>query len=180
MKKDCENMWPKIVEYFHGANDPVAKEHLQSCADCAVQLSQLERMIGSLKTPAFNAPTALVQAAKNIMAPAFKTSIVARLVRSNLGLAGVRSAATKDIQAVFDADGKSLRVQYRSLPQGWEILGHAPEGASEGRAGKKSFRIDEKGRFTLSVKDLAQSGFTIVVDGVEISVPAVSEAGDGS
>lgn len=180
MKKDCEKMWPKIVEYFHGANDPAAEGHLKSCEDCTLQLSQLEQMVGCFKSPVYNAPASLISAAKNIMQPMRKTSIFATLVRSNLGLAGVRSAATKDIQAVFDVEGEKIRVQYRALPQGWEILGHVPEGATEGRAGKKSFRIDEKGRFTLTVKDLAQSGFKIVVDGVEISVPAVNEADNGS
>lgn len=134
-------------------------------------------MEAHLQAGAFEAPSHLITAAKSLM-PKTVRFVVARLVASNLGLAGVRASEAHEVQALFEAEDHQVRVHYRSVSGGWEILGQGPPELESGVHLRKPFAIDGRGRFELRVRRLEDSGFTLQFGGLEMSVPPLSVGDD--
>jgi len=126
----------------------------------------------TLGEKAYDAPADLVQLAKQIM-PARNRSVWATLVRTNLSLQGVRAKDPSDIQALFEADGEKIRVQYRSLPKGWELMGNVSAPTNEGEQAGKKFAVDKSGNFHIKVADLDNSGFSLRLEDQEVNIPSI-------
>lgn len=175
MSKLCSSVSIGLVDLAEGRTNAVVSEHVAGCASCQAKLLELQKMLASIATPQYSAPSAWIASAKAIMAPRASRMI---LQRSSLTLAGARRAST-DFQAVYEFDGITLRVMYVKEDRGWSVIARVPDANWSVSQGGKQVAIDGDGRFQFKVKALTASGFTLFNSTNRLEVPSGSEAISG-
>lgn len=170
--KNCEHFWDDIVALALGEDTPEAERHVRECQECGEKFEHLQIIVASLRGAAMDAPADLVAAAKALM-PNVRQPLVATLLRSSLGLAGIRNGENGEVQALFEADNLRFRVQYKSVAKGWTIFGEAPKGATAVLHRGRKFALDEHGYFEVPIVSLHDSEFAIELETKTIDVPPI-------
>lgn len=171
MKDSCASYWEEIVEIAEGADRPAARAHIQSCRDCAEKLALMEKFSASANLGFFDAPAKDLLQAKNLMPEPQRRT--ATLLRSTLVFSGARTVS-EDFQLVVGIDRANLRLMYVRDGQGWRVLGKLPS-ESVSISSPADAQVEEDGRFSFYVSDLAEAEFTLIENGMETVVPAPYE-----
>lgn len=179
MRNDCTRYEEGIVALAHGEPSPEAEAHVRTCDDCSRQLADLEQLIAELQTPTFDAPMAVVAAAKAIMPETRKVSI-ASLVFNSLSVAGARGSNEDAFQLVFESEDVRARLMYNPVQKGWEVLGRIESGGKwDARVAGKKVVVDQDGRFGFSAKSLDRTEMSLFGSDVDIIIPSAEEAREG-
>jgi hypothetical protein len=171
MKSTCDNYREALVDLAEGRTSKEVEAHVAKCSSCAIRLEELRAILAASRIKVESAPADLIAAVKSLIGQPVRR---ATLRMTTLGLAGARSAS-QSFQAIYEIEGKSLRLMYEQTPQGWEVLGQFDGGASEIRRQATGFRTDESGRFQFTSGDLSDTGFSIEA----FAVPSGQELIDG-
>lgn len=169
-KRDLERLVASAMTEGLPGDDP-------SGADLSdLRHSQFERIGKALKTAHFEAPPEALGAAKALM-PEVRRQVWARLVSGGMALAGARSSTAESFQLVFEAEEARARLMYERDSQGWQVAGQAPKGFRVQRGGR-GVRVDAEGRFVFRAKDLADTGLTLLEEGLEVIIPSADKVDD--
>jgi hypothetical protein len=172
MKDRCADYWEAIVNLAEGRQDSTAREHLESCSECAEKLRQLQQIMALGDLRYFDAPAHLIQEAVDLMP--VRERKVATLLRSTTAWSGARTVA-EDFQIVVGGPAMQVRLMYSRSGDSWEVLGQAPSSEWLVRIGDEQLEVDGEGRFSFGVPTLAQSAFSLLGPEGEMLVPSVEE-----
>lgn len=168
MKGKCATYRDAIVELAHGVAHEEAQAHVESCPRCAAVLADLTKAVTGLRSSFYDAPTDLVFQAKSIF-PA-PIQVPARRIGLTLANAGARGGSA--LQAAYEFEGGSVRVQYEELPEGWQVMARVDAPGWE----TLPVAADDAGRLEFVVSDLTEARVVLVRDGREVTIEAPSEA----
>jgi len=168
MKGKCATYRDALVELAHGVADEAARAHVDSCPRCAALLADLTRAVQGLGTRFFDAPIELVQQAKAI----FPIPLSVPIRRVGLTLASTGARGGSALQAAYEFEGGSVRVQYEELPEGWQVMARVDAPGWE----TLPVAADEAGRLEFVVPSLDEARLVLVREGHEVVIEAPPEA----
>lgn len=168
MKGKCATYRDAIVELAHGFANEEARAHVESCPRCSAILQELTQAVASLSMPFFSAPADLIDQAKAI----FPMPVRVPARRTGLTLANAGARGGSALQAAYEFDGGSVRVQYEELPEGWQVM------AKVDAPGWQTLPVsaDESGRLEFVVSNLNDARLVLIRDGHEVTIEAPPEA----
>lgn len=179
MKKACEPYLEGVADLASGRENPAAQQHVEGCADCARQLSQLSLAVQSLAVSESDAPADLVHNAVSLMPK--KQPLFARLTASTLQAAGVRAIQSAEaFQLRYEAGGVDVRLMYARDKDGWDIIGRVSESGWEilGPQGPVDLKSDRS--FQFRVTRLEESEFEMIRGDTMIQIPNPMDEVDGA
>ncbi len=142
MKRECRPYWDRLVELAHGGDEPDARTHCESCAECSARLAELKEMQRLMALPSFAAPQDVVLRAQAIFPSSPRLPF--RLLSSSL--AGARSVA-EAFQCIYELDGLRIRLMVSAEGSQWRVMGRAEGTGLELEIEGKPIVVDADGRF---------------------------------
>jgi hypothetical protein len=136
------------------------------------RLAQLRTIAGALRTQHFQAPESLVRSAKTISKDT--RPVTMHLVTSSLQLAGARAAA-EVVHAAYEYEAQQVRLMYVREPDGWRVMGHAPEGGWTIVTEDELTESDVTGRFEVTTTDATPPTLLLVRDRARLLIVPPSE-----
>jgi hypothetical protein len=174
MNHSCAQILDQIVDLAEGKGSPEALAHVHTCDSCAGRLREFTAMIQAVSFPMVDVPMDVLARAQRLM-PERAPSRRFRLVTSSFGLAGARRGPAQDFQIVVGAESQSVRLMYKRVGAGWEVIGRAPSGEWILSRPEQEVKVDREGHFSFQASDLASSAFSLLKDGERIDVPSAEE-----
>lgn len=162
MAHNCEHWYEALIDHALGKEGVDVESHLNDCASCRARFDDLIRIRAAGSLGSWSAPTDLVKQVQGLMAQRPRRYSVAALVRSNLGLAGVRSVAQGEVHAIFEAEDMTVRVMYVKVAEGWRVMGRASSAEWSVIAGGSRVDLSEDGSFQFTVRALEEASIDLM------------------
>jgi hypothetical protein len=175
MKRECRPFWEGLIDLAEGRDNAAAAGHVAGCADCAVRLAEMQRVVAAAQGTWFTAPADAVERAKALMPMRPRRRAV--LVGATLA-GGFARSSTEDFQITLDLGGPKMRVMVAREAAGWSLVGQAPSEAWSVSDAQGDVKSEAGGRFRILVSALGESAFVLRGPDYDVEVPAMSEMMD--
>jgi hypothetical protein len=172
MRDRCANYWEQIVNLAEGKQEQAAREHVDSCPECARKLEQLQAAMRVGDMRFYDAPASLIANVKGLM-PAPERKVVS-LLRSTTAWSGARAVAD-DFQIVVGDEDTQVRLMYSRSGSNWEVMGRAPSSNWTAAAGGQELVVEEDGRFSFVAAKLSDTDLILSSPDGELFIPSAEE-----
>lgn len=179
MKDDCSTYRERLVSLAAGEPDEAALAHSKTCAGCGQKLAEIRRIIDAASLKMFEAPRAAVRAAQELMPSSAGQISLARLVRTTLQMAGVRSASAEAFQNQYEADGLRARIMYRPEGSSWQVLGRLDPPHWQVEVEGRNVEVSSAGEFSFRAQSLSRTAVSLTSGDRLVQIPdAQSQVAD--
>ena len=184
----------QLADYIEGNLSLIQRvdleTHLAICSRCSHDLTQLERLVGLMRTDTSeDAPPSVMERALHLFRPSaepesassgFRNRILAVLHFDSIGLApafGVRSGKPGARQLLFHADRDEIDLRIEPTGQAWTVSGQvlgksAANGIAvlQGTAGISEAALNELSEFTLPPVQKGVYKLTLTLTNVDVEI----------